>query len=150
MAYNKAKAERQWFRWKEAEENELRKLGVDEDTIQRLHTYDWAQFNKERQYLQRQVELSPFVDLISAQDIELPVEDTQALLDSIENAKLLRILSKEDKLTLQIILYKLLGLHQYRDREKNWTDGNNSPAAYLRLKKVFSLISCHDPAFSGL
>ena len=39
MAYNKAKAERQWFRWKEAEEKELRKLGVDEDTIQRLHTY---------------------------------------------------------------------------------------------------------------
>ena len=56
MAYNKAKAERQRFRWKEAEEKELRKLGVDEDTIQRLHTYDWAQFNKERQYLQRQVE----------------------------------------------------------------------------------------------
>lgn len=107
MAYNKAKAERQWFRWKEAEEKELRKLGVDEDTIQRLHTYDWAQFNKERQYLQRQVEWSPFVDLISAQAIELPVENTQALLDSIENAKLLRILSKEDKLTLQIILYKL-------------------------------------------
>lgn len=107
MAYNKSKAERQWLRWKEAEEKELRKLGVDEDTIQRLHTYDWAQFNKERQYLQRQVEWSPFVDLISAQDIELPVEDTQALLDSIENAKLLRILSKEDKLTLQIILYKL-------------------------------------------
>ena len=24
MAYNKAKAERQWFRWKEAEEKELR------------------------------------------------------------------------------------------------------------------------------
>ena len=87
MAYNKAKAERQWFRWKEAEEKELRKLGVDEDTIQRLHTYDWAQFNKERQYLQRQVEWSPFVDLISAQAIELPVENTQALLDSIENAK---------------------------------------------------------------
>lgn len=73
MAYNKAKAERQWFRWKEAEEKELRKLGVDEDTIQRLHTYDWAQFNKERQYLQRQVEWSPFVDLISAQAIELPI-----------------------------------------------------------------------------
>ena len=71
MAYNKAKAERQWFRWKEAEEKELRKLGVDEDTIQRLHTYDWAQFNKERQYLQRQVEWSPFVDLISAQALSL-------------------------------------------------------------------------------
>ena len=118
MAYNKAKAERQWLCWKEAEEKELRKLGVDEDTIQRLHTYDWAQFNKERQYLQRQVEWSPFVDLISAQDIELPVEDTQAMLDSIENAKLLRILSKEDKLTLQIILYKLQGYTSIEIAEK--------------------------------
>ena len=55
MAYNKARAEKQWLKWKEAEERKLRELGVDEDTIQRLHTYDWAQFNKERQYLQRQV-----------------------------------------------------------------------------------------------
>ena len=42
---------------------------MDEETIQRLHTYDWAQFNKERQYLQRQVEWSPYVDLVSAQDL---------------------------------------------------------------------------------
>ncbi len=58
MAYNKARAEKQWLKWKEAEEQKLRELGVDEETIQRLHTYDWAQFNKERQYLQRQVEWS--------------------------------------------------------------------------------------------
>ena len=44
MAYNKAKAEKEWLRWKEAEEKKLRELGVDEETIQRLHTYDWAQF----------------------------------------------------------------------------------------------------------
>ena len=78
MAYNKARAEKQWLKWKEAEERKLRELGVDEDTIQRLHTYDWAQFNKERQYLQRQVEWSHYVDWVSAQDLELPVEDTEA------------------------------------------------------------------------
>ncbi len=137
MAYNKAKAERQWFRWKEAEEKELRKLGVDEDTIQRLHTYDWAQFNKERQYLQRQVEWSPFVDLISAQDIELPVEDTQALLDSIENAKLLRILSKEDKLTLQIILYKLQGYTSIEIAKKIGLTETAVRQRISRLKKKF-------------
>ena len=82
------------------------RLGVDEETIQRLHTYDWAQFNKERQYLQRQVEWSPYVDLVSAQDLELPVEDIESLLDSIEDMELLRILSNEDKLTLEIILYR--------------------------------------------
>ena len=27
MAYNKAKAEREWLRWKEAEEKKLRELG---------------------------------------------------------------------------------------------------------------------------
>ena len=32
MAYNKAKAEREWLRWKEAEEKKLRELGVDEET----------------------------------------------------------------------------------------------------------------------
>ena len=137
MAYNKAKAERQWLRWKEAEEKELRKLGVDKDTIQRLHTYDWAQFNKERQYLQRQVEWSPFVDLISAQDIELPVEDTQALLDSIENAKLLRILSKEDKLTLQIILYKLQDYTSIEIAEKTGLTETAVRQRISRLKKKF-------------
>ena len=96
MAYNKAKAEKEWLRWKEAEEKKLRELGVDEETIQRLHTYDWAQFNKERQYRQRQVDWLPYVEWSTAQDLELPVEDTKSLLDSIEDTELLRILSNHD------------------------------------------------------
>ena len=56
MAYNKARAEKKWLKWKEAEEKKLRELGVDEETIQRLHTYDWAEFNRGRRYLQRQAE----------------------------------------------------------------------------------------------
>ena len=100
MAYNKARAEKKWLKWKEAEE------GVDEETIQRLHTYDWAEFNRERRYLQRQVEWSPYMDLVSAQDLELPVEDVESLMDSIEDMELLRILSKEDKLTIQIAFLK--------------------------------------------
>ena len=110
---------------------------MDEDTIQRLHTYDWAQFNKERQYLQRQVEWSPFVDLISAQDIELPVEDTQALMDSIENEKLLRILSKEDKLTLQIILYKLQDYTSIEIAKKIGLTETAVRQRISRLKKKF-------------
>ena len=137
MAYNKAKAERQWFRWKEAEEKELRKLGVDEDTIQRLHTYDWAQFNKERQYLQRQVEWSHYVDWASAQDMELPVEDVESLLDSIEDTHLLHILSKEDKLTLQIILYKLQGFTSLEIAEKTGLKEAAVRQRISRLKKKF-------------
>lgn len=137
MAYNKAKAEKEWLRWKEAEEKKLRELGVDEETIQRLHTYDWAQFNKERQYLQRQVEWSPYVDWVSAQDLELPVEDTESMLDSIEDVKLLRILSKEDKLTLEIILYKLQGYTSKEIAEKTGLTETTVRQRISRLKKKF-------------
>ena len=137
MAYNKAKAEREWLRWKEAEEKKLRELGVDEDTIQRLHTYDWTQFNKERQYLQWQVEWSPYVDLMSAQNLELPVEDTESLLDSIEDMELLRILSKEDRLTLEIILYKLQGYTSIEIAEKIGLTEMSVRQRISRLKKKF-------------
>ena len=135
MAYNKAKAEREWLRWKEAEEKKLRELGVDEETIQRLHTYDWEQFNKERQYLQRQVEWSPYVDWVSAQNLELPVEDTEALLDSIENMELMQILSKEDKLTLQIVLYKMQGYTSIEIAEKTGMTETAVRQRISRLKK---------------
>lgn len=137
MAYNKAKAEKKWIQWKDAEEKKLRELHVDEETIQRLHTYDWAQFNKERQYLQRRVIWSPYVDWISAQDLELPVEDTESLLDSIENIKLLRILSKEDKLTLQIVLYKLQGFISIEIGEKVGLTETAVRQRISRLKKKF-------------
>lgn len=83
------------------------------------------------------MEWSPFVDLISAQAIELPVENTQALLDSIENAKLLRILSKEDKLTLQIILYKLQDYTSIEIAKKIGLTETAVRQRISRLKKKF-------------
>ena len=135
MAYNKAKAEREWLRWKEAEEKKLRELGVDEETIQRLHTYDWAQFNKERQYLQRQVEWSPFIDLISAQDLELPVEDTESLLDSIEDIELFSLLHNVDKLTLEILFMKMDGYGSKEISEKTGLSVNAIDLRIFKLKK---------------
>ena len=137
MAYNKARAEKKWLKWKEAEEKKLRGLGVDEETIQRLHTYDWAEFNRERRYLQRQVEWSPYVDMISAQDLELPVEDVESLMDSIEDMELLRILSKEDRLTLEIILYKLQGYTSIEIAEKIGLTEMSVRQRISRLKKKF-------------
>ena len=122
-----------WFRWKEAEEKKLRELGVDEETIQRLHTYDWAQFNKERQYRQRQVDWSPYVEWSTAQDLELPVEDTKSLLDSIEDTELLRVLSKEDKLTIQIAFLKMSGFNGYEIAEKT---GLTQKAVNLRMVRL--------------
>ena len=48
MAYNKAREERKWRIWKEAEEKQLRSLGVSEDDIEKLRVHDWAIFNLAR------------------------------------------------------------------------------------------------------
>ena len=133
MAYNKARAEKQWLEWKEVEEKKLRELGVDEETIQRLHTYDWAQFNKERQYLQRQVEWSPYVDLISAQDLELPVEDAESLLDSIEDMELFSLLRAVDKLTLEILIMRMDG---YSSKEIASSLGIDEYAVNMRIYRL--------------
>lgn len=135
MAYNKAKAEKRWLKWKKGEEKKLRELGVDEETIQCLHTYDWAQFNKERQYLQRRVEWSSYVERISAQDLELSIEDTESLLESIEDLELFRILSKEDKLTLQIALYKIQGFTSIEIAERTELTESAVRQRICRLKK---------------
>ena len=127
MAYNKAKAEKEWLRWKEVEEKKLRELGVDEETIQRLHTYDWAQFNKERQYLQRQV------DRVSAQDLELPVEDIESLLDSIEDMELFSLLHTVDKLTLEILFMKMDG---YSSKEIASAFGMDEYAVNMRIYRL--------------
>ena len=133
MAYNKARAEKKWLKWKEAEEKKLRELGVDEETIQRLHTYDWEQFNKERRYRQRQVEWSPYVEEVSAQELEIPVEDTESLLGSIENVELLCVLTQEDKLTVNAILLKTLG---YSTEQICQQLGISAYAYYNRMKRL--------------
>ncbi|MFR1359143.1 MAG: hypothetical protein ACLSBB_18285 [Ruthenibacterium lactatiformans] len=51
MAYNYQKEKRAWTIWKEAEEKQLRDLGVDEQVIQKLHSYDWMIFNQNRQFI---------------------------------------------------------------------------------------------------
>lgn len=137
MAYNKAKAEKQWLKWKEGEEKKLRELGVDEETIQRLHTYDWAQFNKERQYLQRRVEWSSYVEWISTQDLELPVDNTESLLDTIENEKLFSLLQNTDKLTLEIIFMKIGGYSSKEISKKTGLSVNAIDLRIFKLKKKF-------------
>ena len=133
MAYNKARAEKEWLKWKEAEETKLRELGVDEDTIQRLHTYDWAQFKSERRFLERWEEWSPYVEWISAKDVELPSETADNLLDSIEDSQLFHALQSADKHTLQIILLKLEG---YSSREIARLLGVDEYAVNMRIYRL--------------
>ena len=62
MAYNKAKEEKKWRLWKEAEEKQLRNLGVTEDDIEQLRIHDWAIFNSDRRYYQRVQETGTYLD----------------------------------------------------------------------------------------
>lgn len=66
MAYNKAKEEKKWRLWKEAEEKQLRSLGVNEDDIEKLRIHDWAIFNSDRRYYQRVQETGTYLDELVA------------------------------------------------------------------------------------
>ena len=133
MAYNKASEEKKWLLWKEAEERKLRELGVNEDTIQRLHTYDWAEFNRERQYRQRRAEWPEHFEPVSAQDIELPVNTPQAMLDSIENNELLYTLLKENPITINAVFLKTLG---YTTEQICRKLGISEYSYYNRIKRL--------------
>ncbi len=109
MAYNKAKEEKKWRLWKEAEEKQMRQLGVDESTIETLRTHDWTIFNSDRRYYQRMQETGTYLEEV-AEDVTQPeIKTVEDFLDSIENQQLYRILIKVDSLTLQAVLLQLQG-----------------------------------------
>ena len=115
MSYNKALAEKQWNEWKEMEEKKLRKLGVDEDTIQRLHTYDWEEFKRERRYQDWINKGMPGIDpLYPKPDMEIPVRNGESLLDNIDSPELFSILKNVDKKTLEILLMKIEGFSSHK------------------------------------
>ena len=109
MAYNKAKEEKKWRLWKEAEEKQLRNLGVDEDDIEKLRIHDWAIFNSDRRYYQRVQETGTYLDTVAASTDQAEPKTVQDFLDRIENQELYHVLITVDRLTLQIVLMKIQG-----------------------------------------
>ncbi len=109
MTFNKAKAEKKWRKWKEAEEEKLRQLGMSEESIQKLRQMDWEDFKEERRYREH---LSPSQEKLNTgtQPETYPMVQTiQQLFDSLENEQLLHALLDTDKKTLQILLMKIWG-----------------------------------------
>ena len=131
MAYNHRKAELEWLSWKEKEEKQLRELGVDEDTIQRLHTYDWRQFNKERQYQQRWQDESGQIEKQNEQGVSVYTAET--LLDEIENTQLWEVLKKTDKLTLEMLVMRMQG---FSGREISLSTGVPELAINNRIARL--------------
>ena len=142
MAYNKAREEKKWRLWKEAEEKQLRKLGVDESTIETLRTHDWAILNSDRRYYQRMQEAGTYLEG-AADDMQQPaIKTIQDFLNSIENQQLHQDLINVDKLPLQIALMKIQG---FSTREIALSLDITEKAVYRRLDRLKEKIKkCFD------
>ena len=133
MAYNKAREEKKWRLWKEAEEKQLRSLGVSEDTIEQLRVHDWAIFNSDRRYYQRMQEAGTYLEEV-AEDTTLPeIRTVDDFLDNIENQQLYQVLIMVDRLTLRIALMKIQG---YSTREIAAYLGITEKAVYRRMDRL--------------
>lgn len=108
MAYNYRKAELKWLEWKQEEEEQLRSLGMDEDMIQRLHTYDWEQFKQERNFYRWNASVDK-LDLWEVEDPKARMENFSDLLDCIENTRLWAALRTVDPLTLRVLASYIKG-----------------------------------------
>lgn len=133
MSYNYAKELKKWKIWKEKEEKILRELNVDEDIIQKLYDYDWNNFKMERRYRTRQM---PTLDCFFTHS---PTYDHKEiitihdLLDQIENEALFNYLSQTDRLTLNILLLKILG---YSTKEISEILSLQCSAIYARIARL--------------
>lgn len=133
MAYNKAKEEKKWRLWKEAEEKQMRKLGVDENTIETLRTHDWSIFNSDRRYYQRMQETGTYLDEVAEDMTQPEIKTVEDFLDSVENQQLYQVLIKVDRLTLQVALLKIQG---YSTREIAHHLDITEKAVYRRMDRL--------------
>ena len=133
MAYNKAREEKKWRLWKEAEEKQLRSLGVSEKDIEKLRVHDWAIFNSDRRYYQRMQETGTYLEEVAADMTQPEIKTVEDFLDNIENQQLYQVLIKVDRLTLRIALMKIQG---YSTREIAAYLGITEKAVYRRMDRL--------------
>ena len=133
MAYNKAREEKKWRLWKEAEEKQLRNLWVNEDDIEKLRVHDWAIFNSDRRYYQRMQETGAYLEEVAADITQPEIKTVDDFLDNIENQQLYQVLIKVDRLTLQIALMKIQG---YSTREIAVYLDITEKAVYRRMDRL--------------
>ena len=145
MAYNKAREEKKWQLWKEAEEKQLRSLGVSEKDIEKLRVHDWAIFNSDRRYYQRMQETGTYLEEVAADMTQPEIKTVEDFLDNIENQQLYQVLIKVDRLTLQAILLQIQG---YSIAEIAAILGMKEDTVYKRLgrlkqknQKTFGIVS---------
>ncbi len=140
MAYNKAWEVKKWRLWKEAEEKQLRQLGVSEDVIKRLREADWEDFNTERRYLEHYADTDTYLDWKAADEAPADIRTAQDLLDEIDSEELFRLLMTVDRLTLQIAVWKMDELTSAEIKEKTGLSINAIDRRIYRLKRKLKSI----------
>lgn len=133
MSFNYGREEKKWRLWKEAEEKQLRSLGVSEDTIEQLHTHDWAVFNSERRYYRRLQDAGTYLEEFAEETAQPEIRTVEDFLDSIENQHLYHVLIKVDRLTLQIVVMKIQG---YSTHDIASLLGMTEQAIYKRVNRL--------------
>lgn len=133
MAYNKAREEKKWRLWKEAEEKQLRSLGVSEKDIEKLRVHDWAIFNSDRRYYQRMQETGTYLEEVATDMTQPEIKTVEDFLNNIENQQLYQVLIKVDRLTLQAILLQIQG---YSIAEIAAILGMKEDTVYKRLGRL--------------
>jgi RNA polymerase sigma factor (sigma-70 family) len=133
MKYNYEKEKLRWEKDKLLEEKLLKKNNVNHSIINMLRNYDWNDFKRERSFKTHQnVTKDVFFDLKATYD-EKEINSINDLMDEIENENLYKILSKEDNITLKILVYKIQG---YSTKEIANILGITIDNIYYRIKKL--------------
>ena len=133
MKYNYEKEKLRWEKDKLLEEKLLKKNNVHHSIINMLRNYDWNDFKRERSFKTHQnVTKDVFFDLKATYD-EKEINSINDLMDEIENENLYKILSKEDNITLKILVYKIQG---YSTKEIANILGITIDNIYYRIKKI--------------
>lgn len=133
MSFNYGREEKKWRLWKEAEERQLRSLGVKEDTIEKLRVHDWAVFKSERRYYQRLQDTGTPLEKVAEAEQPSEIKNVEDFLNSVENQQLYQVLITVDRLSLQIALMKIQG---YSTRETASYLGITEKAVYRRMDRL--------------
>ena len=133
MVYNSLKSYWIWRRKKEAEENEWRELGVDENIIEELHDFDRIAYNSDDRFYKRLYNVGDFYEEIIEDRSQREVTTIEQLLDEVESPAMYKILKKTSEKTLQILLMRVRG---YSVKDITEILHLSKTSVYKRIKNV--------------
>lgn len=108
MSYNKAREENKWKKWKEGEENKLRKMNTSEELILMLREYDWNQFKSDRRFYEKQKTYEEtYFNNRTNQSNKKYYDKLESILDELIDVDLYKCILNSDCITQKIVLLKM-------------------------------------------